>query len=184
MCFKNCVATGLSLFLLLLPAGCRSFGGDRTGPGNATTQESRWRSSRRDEAAKVRKVVCLFDQRPWINADLAGDRDPEGMQYRVFLDTGNAKAQFAEGEFRIELYKIQREPDGKVSRTLASDWHYPTSQFTTVRGILGEGYRVQLRWAQKDLAGSEIELITQFKDRHGNLSRSDTKRLRIPKYVS
>ncbi len=72
-----------------------------------------------------------------------------------------------------------------LALALASDWHYPTSQFPTVAArILGTGYHLQLRWARKDIAGSEIEVITQFEDPTGRIVRSGTKRFRVPKYMS
>jgi hypothetical protein len=160
-------------------AGC-SGPPDRTG---IATSGDAHRS--RADGSQVRNVVCLFDQRPWINADAAADRDPEGVQYRVFLDVGQKKGKFQEGTFHIELYELGRTPDGRPTRTLASDWHYPTSAFVPVKAaVLGEGYRLQLYWARKTLAGNEIELITKFEDPAGRISRSDTKRLRIPKYSS
>ncbi len=129
-------------------------------------------------------MVSLFDQRPWLSVDESGDRDPEGVQYRVFLDVGEGKGRFLDGTFHIEMYKIERDQTGKIIRTLASDWNYPTTEFAAVRArILGEGYRIRLHWADKNLAGSEIELITRFKDEHGHEARSDTKRMRIPKYA-
>jgi hypothetical protein len=49
--------------------------------------------------------------------------------------------------------------------------------------MLGEGYFVHLMWAEKDIAGHEIELITRFEDPEGRGARSGTKRLRVPKYT-
>lgn len=125
----------------------------------------------------------MFDRKPWISADAAADRDPEGLRYRVFLDGGKARGECRKGTFHVELYRIGRDENGRRTRTLASDWHYPTDTFPRVRAkILGEGYHVRLRWASKDLAGSEIELVTSFEDTRGRWTRSSTKRLRVPKY--
>jgi len=90
-----------------------------------------------------------------------------------------------DGTFHIELYVIEREPDGQLKRTLASDWHYPTKEISTIDSrILGKGYLMLLRWADKKIAGREIEIITQFEDKNGNAVRAPTKRLRVPKYES
>jgi len=157
-------------------AGCQSPGSQ--GVGSSATK-------RKAAKPSVRGVVCLFDHRPWLNADAAGDRDPEGIRFRVFLDSESVKGVLREGTFHVELYQIGRRADGEMERTLVSDWHYPTSRFSVVSAkILGMGYHLQLRWARKDIAGHEIELITQFEDRGGNITRSGTKRLRVPKYVS
>lgn len=142
-------------------------------------------ATRRHREDSVRRVVCLYDQRPWLNADAAGDRDPEGIQFRVFLDQDKDKGVLRDGTLHIEMYMIGRKEGGEVDRKLVSDWHYPTSQFNTVKAnILGYGYHVQLRWARKETAGHEIELITNFEDADGRITRAGTKRLRVPKYGS
>lgn len=130
-------------------------------------------------------MVCLFDQHPWLNMDAAGDRDPEGVRFRVFLDVDDARGVLREGTFHVEMYLIKRNGSGDAERELVSDWHYPAGQFNTVSAkILGKGYHVQLRWARKDLPGHEVEIIARFEDAQGRVTRAGTKRLRIPKYTS
>ncbi|MEK7732082.1 MAG: hypothetical protein AAB363_09540 [Planctomycetota bacterium] len=170
------VATYLGVFALVA-VGCRSLG--RTDAGSPPS------SLRPSRSGDIHGVVCLFDQKPWLNVDAAGDPDPEGIRYRVFLDPGKGKCVLREGSFRIEMYQIDRTGAGDIERTLVSDWNYPTSELGTVLSkILGKGYHLQLRWAKKETAGHEIEVITQFIDRYGNTTRSPTKRLRVPKYSS
>ena len=167
-------ATCLGVFALVA-GGCRG-----AGEPNAGSKAS---SPRRGRSSDIHGVRCLYDQKPWINVDLTGDPDPEGIRYRVFLDPGTGKCVLRDGSFRIELYQIDRTESGEVQRTLVSDWNYPTSEFgTVVSKILGKGYHIQLRWAKKDIAGHEVELITQYIDPAGNVTRSATKRLRTPKY--
>jgi len=169
------VAVGVVL-LALVAGGCR--GADRAGAGSQTSSLRRSRSS-----PQIHGVRCLYDQKPWVNADAAGDPDPEGIRYRVFLDPGDGKCGLRNGSFHIELYQITRTPTGETERTLVSDWNYPTSEFGTILSkILGKGYHIQLRWAKKDIAGHEVEMITQYIDPDGNTTRSATKRLRVPKY--
>jgi hypothetical protein len=128
-------------------------------------------------------VVCIYDQRPWINVDAAGDRDPEGIRYRVYLDVGKDKAELRDGTFRIEMYRIDRKSLDKVERTLVSDWEYPTSDFPRIKSkVLGMGYHLRLRWASKDIAGKEVEIFTQYQHAGGTIVRSETKRLRVPQY--
>jgi len=168
------VATCLGVFTLVA-GGCRSLG--RTDAGSPPS------SSRPRRSSDIHGVRCLYDQKPWINADAAGDPDPEGIRYRVFLDTGSGKGVLRDGTFYVEMYELRRGSSGEIERTLSSDWRYPTSELGTVSvKILGKGYKLQLRWAKKDTAGHEIEVITSFTDRDGNTTRSATKRLRVPKY--
>lgn len=142
--------------------------------------------SRRSTASDghIRKVMCLYEQSPWISVDRAGDRDPEGIQFRVFLDAGSGKGVLRDGTFHVEMYQIRRHaPDG-MKRVLVSDWHYPVTEVSTIHSvILGMGYHLKLRWAKKSLAGSDIEVLTRFEDTAGRSKRSSTKRFRIPKYV-
>ena len=159
-------------------AGCQA---GRGGSG-VRTQSSTARRSRQNP---IVRVVCLYDQKPWLNLDAAGDRDPEGIHFRVFLDAGGGKGVFRDGVFHVEMYRIDRQSPGEIQRTLVSDWEYPTSSFQRVQSkVLGTGYHLRLRWATKDIAGTEIEVITQFRDVDGTVVRSDTKRARVPKYTS
>jgi len=155
-------------------AGCRS-----------TNPDAKPQSHRKARGPSVRSVVCLFDQKPWISADAAGDRDPEGIRYRVFLDSGQTRGALQKGKFHIEMYQIGKNEKGELERTLVSDWHYAVDEFPHVSAkLLGMGYLVQLRWAKKEVAGNEVEIITQFEDLDGNITRGATKRLRVPKYTS
>lgn len=154
--------------------------------GCATSSADRGRHSTWKSDGIVRRVRCLYEQRPWLNLDRAGDRDPEGIRYRVFLDAGTGRGVLREGMFHIQMYQIGRDENGEMTRTMVSDWHYPTSAVHTIAkpGKLGEGYFLHLRWATKDVAGHEIEIITNFVDEHGNTARSGTKRIPVPKYSS
>lgn len=165
--------------VLLVPSACRSSGDGLAGSQGGAPNARR----NRDDA--VRRVVCLFDQRPWINADASGDRDPEGIQFRVFLDQDKDKGVLRDGTLHMEMYVIETNKGGQATRRLMSDWHLPTSGLSTVKAnILGMGYHVRLRWAEKATAGHEIELVTKFEDAEGRITRAGTKRLRVPKYAS
>ncbi len=142
-------------------------------------------SSRGVGGPSIRKVACLYGQSPWLSFDAAGDRDPEGVQFRVFLDPGSGRGIARTGTLHMEMYQLTRtsmtEPP---TRTLVSDWHYSTKDIPRVRSkFLGIGYLLRLRWAQKELAGHEVELITRFEYGDGFKVSSATKRLRIPKHT-
>jgi hypothetical protein len=142
-------------------------------------------SGRHGRYERIRRVACLYGKECWLNLDKAGDQDPEGIRYRVFLDPGTGRGVLAEGTFHIQMYLIEKLPDGTISRPLASDWHYATSDVHTIAktGMLGEGYWLFLMWASKDTAGKEIEMVTEFEDLSGYKVRSGTKRFRVPKYT-
>jgi hypothetical protein len=162
------------LVVALVAAGCQSSG---------TTSQSARRHKRSSEPA-IRRVVCLYDQRPWLNLDKQGDRDAEGIAFRVFLDAGNGRGVLRDGTFHVEMYRRQRGENDEWTRELVSDWHYPTQDIPTIAqpGMLGNGYFLHLRWASKNIAGSEVEIVTFFEDSQGRKVRSGTKLLRVPKY--
>lgn len=185
------------LFVLTLSSGCRSWRDSGTSrnssssprrtvvtPASRPAATSRPQPARRvPEGDPIRQVVCLFDQRPWLSLDAAGDRDPEGLQFRIFLVDGSTRGVLRDGTMHIDMYRLRRMEDGTVDRRLASDWHYPTSELTTIKSnMLGDGYNVKLRWAEKDVAGTEIEILARFESSAGDAARSGTKRLRVPKY--
>lgn len=189
------VALYLCVGCIGVPLGCRSLRtGEEAAPPDSSAQPAAKSAPasnasparpRRSTEGRVVSVICLFDQKPWLNADTSGDRDPEGMQYRIFLNAGGDKGVARDGTLHIEMYRFGRDEQGAVTRELVSDWHYPTSQFSKVQAsLMGIGYRVQLRWARKDIAGSEVEVVTQFEDPDGNITRGATKRLRVPKYTN
>jgi hypothetical protein len=129
----------------------------------------------------IRSVVCLYDQKPWMNLDRAGDLDPEGIRYRVFLDPGTRRGVHRDGSLHIEMYQVEPGAEG-TSRKLVSDWRYAMSEFSPIQSkVLGLGYHVRLRWAAKSIAGSEIEIVTRYEAPDGAVIAAGTKRLRVPK---
>lgn len=174
----SCRVVAVSL-LVVIATGCQSSGTHSDRGANAR------RASARGDGQRIVRVRCIYTQKPWLNLDAAGDRDPEGIGFRVFLDPGKGRCILREGTFHIEMYQISRKNNELIERILISDWHYDASDFTTVDSkILGFGYHLRLRWATKDVANKEIELIVRFEDNFGNSARSGTKRFRVPKYVS
>jgi len=172
---RGMVGGVLSTVLLLMPTACQ------TTPGIGRSTTVAW-----DQRGVIRRVRCLYDQKPWLNLDRAGDRDPEGIRFRAFLDPGDGVGVHRDGTFHIEMYMIGRGENGATSRELVSDWHYSSHDVHRIAkpGKLGDGYYLYLRWAKKEIAGNEIEIVTQFEDESGNVARSGTKRLAVPKYTS
>lgn len=171
----GCIA---GLGVLFLSLGCQTSSGRGGHQGIFALGKS--------EGPGVRGVKCLYEIRPWLNLDAAGDRDPEGIRYRVFLDTGNGKGQHRDGMFHIEMYRIDRVGPREIKRTLVSDWHYESSEMPRIAkpGLCGDGYFFHLAWSDKSIAGREIEIITSFEDPQGRKARSGTKRFRVPKYTT
>lgn len=166
------VALRCALLAAVAVCGCRSPG---HGPHGAT--------ARQPSRGSLVRLACLYDQKPWLNLDKASDRDPEGIHYMVFAHTGGGRGMFVDGTFLIEMYQIDRNAAGALERKLVSDWIVPTDTVQRIKSKLwGEGYHLRLRWATKDIAGHEIELVTRFKDRNGNVAVAGIKQFRVPGY--
>ncbi len=176
----SCRAVGLALMATFV-VGCQS-----SGSGSERGSSARRASSRGGHSdQRIKRVRCIYGQKPWLNLDSAGDRDPEGVHFRAFLGPGEGRCVLRDGTFHIEMYQLSRVNHEVSDRTLISEWHYSTNDFTTVDSkMLGRGYHLRLRWATKDVANQEVELIVRFEDNEGNSARSGTKRFRVPKYVS
>lgn len=186
---KSLLAQGVALAVVIAALGCQSNGG-RTAPsqtmGSQTTvSQSSGGSHSANLPPAIRRVSCFYPRQPFLNLDMEGDRDPEGIQYRAYLDTGTLPSVLRDGEFHIEMYTLTRLPD-ETKRELVSDWHYSTSEITTIRpkkgNIFGPGYLLSLRWAAKDLPGQDIEIVTRFVDEYGREARAETKSFKVPKY--
>lgn len=186
----------LGLMVVVATCGCHTSGnrdasyspaGSSRNPKRTPTKLAK--NSQNKPGVRIRHIRCLYDQKPWISTDKAGDRDPEGIQFRVFLEPASTqrigKTVLRDGEFYIEMYLVERKRDGVVARELVSDWRYPTNTFQTIRSnFLGMGYHIWLRWANKSLAGKEIEIVTWHEDTTGHKVRSGAKRFRVPRYSS
>jgi len=172
------------LLLATLSAGCQTGTAGRTEP-SATARKSRVARRATANHPRIRRVTCIYDHKPWLSLDKSGDRDPEGIEFRVFLDPGTGRGVLNEGTLHVEMYQLSRPRPGEVERTLMSDWHYATGDITTIRSrVLGDGYLLKLRWANKSTAGQEVEFVTRFEGSNGFVARSSTKSFRVPKYVS
>lgn len=175
---RSLLKTGLASGLLVM-AACHA-------PRSADpiTSTRRYAARQRNEKPTLR-LLSLFELRPWLNLDAAGDSDPEGIHYRVFLDDGRGRGVHRDGSFEVEMYELRRQEDGAVERSLISDWKMPTSGVQGVKSkLLGMGYHIQLRWGSKATAGREIELVTRYRAPDGRAVQAATKRLRVPKYTS
>ncbi len=164
----------MTLSLTLGAAGCHSTGSDAVS-----------KSRRPPGQPIIRRVVCMYDQRPWLSLDRQGDLDVEGFWFRMFLDPGTGRGILAEGTFHIGMYRLERDATGAISkRTLVSDWHYASTDLPRISkpGMLGDGYVPQLVWSDKGLSGSEVDIVVSFEDVEGDTARAGTKRMRIPVY--
>ena len=80
----------MALCVAVLSCGIGPISGCRA-PRGAKAAAAKPMSRRAALKSPIRRVVCVYDQRPWLNLDRAADRDPEGVRFRVFLDPGTGR---------------------------------------------------------------------------------------------
>jgi hypothetical protein len=134
---------------------------------------------------EINHVVAIYNKNPWLNADRAGDPDPEAVKFKVFLYRSKADrhAVIRDGTFHIEMYRVDRRGGREVNRELVADYHYPTSQVQRIPdpGKMGPGFGIGLVFPTKDISGQEITIAVTFEDQHGNKVRGEPKALMVPK---
>ncbi len=140
-------------------------------------------SLRTADDGRVRSVICLYENDAWLNLDRAGDLDPEGVTYKVYLKTGDTTSVLRDGIFHISIYEVDRDKEGNATRTLHADYHYPTSDIHRIKkmGLMGPGYQVALLFHNKNVVGKEIDIVTIYEAPDGYEIRSQTRRLKVPR---
>ena len=135
--------------------------------------------------AELNHVVTVYNKNPWLNADRAGDPDPEAIKFKVFLfrSRSDARSVLRNGIFHIDMYKIRREAGREVSRDLVADYHYSTDRVKRIPqpGLMGPGFIIGLLFPDKSIAGQEITILVTFEDEFGNMIRAQPKSLAVPK---
>ena len=163
-----------TVVIALASTACQSSGGSaavKTGRGS--------------RPAELNHVVTIYNKNPWLNADRAGDPDPEAIKFKIFLfrSRSDARSVLRNGIFHIDMYKIGRERGREVSRDLVADYHYSTDRVKRIPqpGLMGPGYIIGLIFPDKTIAGCEITILVTFEDEFGNMIRAQPKSLTVPK---
>jgi len=158
----------------LASTACQSTGGSTA-----------FRTSDGSRPPELNHVVTIYNKNPWLNADAAGDPDPEAVKFKVFLfrSRSDARSVLRNGIFHIDMYRIRRERGREVSRDLVADYHYSTDRVPRIPqpGLMGPGFIIGLLFPDKSIAGTEIAILVTFEDEFGNMIRAQPKSLVVPK---
>ena len=135
--------------------------------------------------SEIMKVVCFYRPNPFMSFDRAGDPDPEGFTFTLFLiSRHNTKGVLENGSLTVRMFRIDPRAPATERRTLVREWTVETGtlvQSTRPHPLFGMGYQPQFAWEKSDdVLGREIEVVAAFTTRDGRTIQSQTKALRVP----
>jgi hypothetical protein len=134
-------------------------------------------------ASDIIRVVCFYTPNMWRSFDKAGNLDPEGFAFVMYLWSGKTeRGAYADGLFRAKMYRLSRDDEGKTVRELAREWTAATSDLPR-RGEsrLGYSYQPSLYWGDLDIYGAEVEIVIQFESPDERVVQSQTHRTKVPR---
>jgi len=165
----------LTMALAALPACSRRadgrFGGDRQRPAPSAKD------------TEIFRVVCFFPPNMWKSFDSAGDRNPEGFAFVMYLISGKTgKGIYADGTFRVELYRYgEADRNGRRQRDLVFDTAAPMAQIARRSPtMLGEGYQPYVFWGDLQIYGDDIEVVVKYESPTGRTVSSETVHVKVP----
>jgi len=132
------------------------------------------------------KVHTHYNLFPWLQFDLTDSRPQGFMISSLFLISGKTgKGVFADGLITVKMYRIDRDPQGRETRTLVQTWQFTPKQALPYRAVrrtvVGEGYQLHLRWADDlELTNREIMVVVEFTRRDGKVISSGAKSFKVP----
>ncbi len=124
----------------------------------------------------------------WLNFEDPPTNVPQGLKFTVFLGTANQKlGMFGDGTMLVEMFRVEKDDQGKPVRVPVKKWSYNTKQCYPFRSKrrtrYGWGYGLRLPWGDVDVLGKEIVLVVSFKRLDGMIIHSQPKYLKVPPVV-
>jgi len=153
----------------------------KSSPARRTSARSR--EDRTGFAERICDVVCFFPIDTWKSFDRAGDRNPEGFAFVLYLlDCATGRGAYAGGLVHVHMYRINHDADGKKSRELVQDWTLDHDQLNARKPTrLGYGYQPFLSWGKNvDVLGEEVEIVVQYESPTGDVVQAQTVHRKVP----
>ena len=135
----------------------------------------------------VYKVVCVFPQTMWQSYDQAGDSNPEGFRFLVYLlSKSTRKGAYADGFLHVKMFRMDQMPDGRNERVLVQNWMVGTEELPRRESskLTGYSYQPSLYWGDVDILGETVEIVVQYESLDGKTIQSQTKQVRVPRRKS
>lgn len=140
--------------------------------------------------SNIVKVHTHYSLFPWLQFDMTDPRPQGFMISALFLISGKTgEGVFGDGLITVKMYRVDRNPPQRETRTLVQTWQFTPKQALPYRAVrktvVGKGYQLHLRWADDlDLANREIMIVVEFTRRDGKVISSGAKFFKVPDKVS
>lgn len=137
-------------------------------------------------SSNIVAVNKFFSNVPWLIFDNDGTGRVDGVKITVYLQpAGGVKGVFGTGTLVVEMYRIDRGPDGREIPTLVQDWNLPpvaTYPWRSKKAFaMGWGYGLRLRWDKHvDVAGRKVVFLIKYVREDGRVISSSRQVLRVP----
>jgi hypothetical protein len=131
---------------------------------------------------EIFRVLCFFPINMWKSFDPAGDPNPEGFTFVMYLLSHESnKGVYAPGVFRVRIFMVEQLEDGTSARGLVFDQTADMDELPRRDATrFGVGYQPEVTWGEVDLLGKDIEIVIQYETPDGRKVQSQTKRVKVP----
>jgi len=131
----------------------------------------------------VYRVVCFFPPNMWKSFDHAGDLNPEGFAFVMYLLSRETnRGVIADGTLQILLYTVQELENGAVERHLAREWTADMSEIPRRQQTrFGIGYQPTVHWGDLNVFGERVEIVVKYESPTGRVVQGQTHATKVPK---
>jgi len=161
---------------LLAASGCAP---DQPWFGDAQSR----RGPRPSPGDDVVRVVCFYQQPLWLNLDRERDANPEGFKFNMYLVSRKTnKGVLADGVLHTRMYCREKRPGQPTRRHEVCAWTQALADVVrTNRAFqLGWAYQPHFYWADADVLGKEVEIVSWYEPLDGRKIYAQTKTLKVP----
>ncbi len=133
------------------------------------------------------RIATFPDKRnPWLNFDDPPRDVPGGLKLPIYLTASDSPlGVFGDGTLIVDLYRLDRTPDGDENPVLVKQWSFDTRQAHAYgfreRQRVGWGYQLRLNWGDADVLDSEIMVIISFQRFDGRVIRGKRMFFKVPR---
>lgn len=170
----------VACLLLLWAVGCM-------GQSGADWREA-WGQPRRNPqvSSNIVRVNKFFSVDPWLSFSADGSGKIEGVRFSVYLEDAKVpKGVFGTGTLLVEMYRIDRDPNGREKTAKIFEWELPPDKAYPWRAkretMMGWGYGLRLQWDPAlDIEGQLVAFVVRYVHEDGRVCSSSRQVLKIP----
>lgn len=128
-------------------------------------------------------IVTFWDPVPWL---WDTPRGVVGFRVPVHFVSGTTeRGAFVPGIIRCRIYTMERDEEGRLTRTLAHEWEFDEAASTNYRvrrlAVTGYYYGFMLTWPpEAKINGREVDIEFSYERKDGRVVNSRAKRYAVP----